>query len=83
MPAPSVAQTLKLWGPSTSGPTAWGELQYPARLPSTLHMKVEPASEEVNATLPVLSLVRLAGPEVIVVSGGVVSAAVTVTTTEA
>ena len=46
------------------------ELQLP---PSSLQAKVEPASLEAKAKLAVVSVVLMAGPLVIVVSGAVVS----------
>jgi hypothetical protein len=72
-PAASLARTDTLWAPSASAVVVHGLVHAAQTAESTRHSNVEPASLEVNAKLGVLSLVVPVGPEVIVVSGAVVS----------
>src|SRR5687768_1514289 len=73
VPAPSVARTSKVWGPSASGPTGSGLVQGAQAPPSTRHSNVEPASSAENAKLGVSSLEGSAGAASSVVSGASVS----------
>jgi hypothetical protein len=73
LPAASVARTATAWSPSGSAAVVHG-LVHDAHAPeSTRQANVDPLSLEVKANVGVLSLVVPLGPEVIVVSGGVVS----------
>ena len=73
LPAASVARTLTVWPPSASAGVVHG-LVHAVQAPlSTRHVNVEPASVEVKPNAGVASLVGPLGPEVIVVSGAVVS----------
>jgi hypothetical protein len=51
-----------------------GETQLPQSPESSLHSKLEPLSVAAKTKLALLEVVVLGGPELIVVSGGVVSA---------
>jgi hypothetical protein len=83
LPATSVARTATLCAPSASAAVVHG-LVHGAHAPeSTWHSKVDGFSVEVNANVGVLSFVVPFGPEVIVVSGGVVSGAGAVATVNA
>src|SRR6266852_314711 len=71
LPAASVARTSNVWLPSASaGEIVYGLLQADQLPPSTRHWKVEPDSEELKASVGVLSLEGLDGLESMVVSGG-------------
>ena len=73
LPAASVARTETLCGPSPGSPWSTGLVQSPTRRrPAALERR--PSSLEVNANVGVLLLVVPVGPELIVVSGAVVSA---------
>src|SRR4051812_49021352 len=73
LPAASVARTLKMWLPAASVEVVRG-LVHVTQLPeSTLHWKVLPDSVEVNAKVGLVLVVLLGGPELIRVSGAVVS----------
>src|SRR5215203_5639177 len=76
LPALSVALTLKVCSPLASLLYDVGEVQYSQALPSRLHSKLEPLSEEEKLKLGDEEPVVLpsTGPKSIVVSGGVVSA---------
>jgi hypothetical protein len=74
LPAASVARTLNVCEPALSALYAFG-LVHVAKAPaSSLHSKVDPDSLDVNANEALVEVVGFAGPEPIVVSGGVVSA---------
>ena len=73
MPAASVARTRKVWDPSERLAYAFGEEQVAKAPESRLHWKVEPGSLEEKPKLGEGLVVVPVGPEVIVVSGGVVS----------
>ena len=64
-PAASVARTLNVWSPSASTPGENGDAQVAYWPSSSLHSNVEPSSVDVKR--------NGLGPDVIVVSGGVVS----------
>src|SRR5262249_60401077 len=73
LPAGSVARTSSVWLPSPSADVVSGlvqELQLP---PSTRHWKLEPVSDELKSKVGVASFDGSAGPESIVVCGGVLS----------
>jgi hypothetical protein len=74
LPAASVALTEKVCDPRARPLYALGEVQAPQELESSLHLKVEPLSLEPKARLARVEVVVLAGPELIVVLGAVVSA---------
>ena len=74
LPAASVARTETLCAPSVSVGVVHGLVHVAHAPASTRHSKDEPDSLDVNANVGVLSLVEPVGPELIVVSGGVVSA---------
>jgi hypothetical protein len=74
LPAPSVARTENVWLPSASVLAVYGLVQL-VQLPLSIrHANVEPDSVEVNAKAGVASLVVPLGLELMLVSGGVVSA---------
>ena len=68
-----IARTSKLCEPSASAAVVWGEEQVLNAALSTRHWKEDPASVDVKAKAGVESVVGPDGPEMIVVSGGVVS----------
>ena len=72
--AASVALTEKVWEPLAKPVYFLGEEQAPKAPPSSLHSKVEFASEEENVNDAEVLLTVPDGPESMVVSGGVVSA---------
>ncbi len=73
-PAASVARTSKVWEPPESPVYDLGEVHALHAPPSRRHWNVEPASLDVNEKLADGEVTVPDGPEVIVVSGGVVSA---------
>ena len=73
LPATSVARTATECAPSLSAPVVHGLVQFAHDPASSLHSKTELASVAVNAKDGVLSLDVPVGPDVIVVSGAVVS----------
>jgi hypothetical protein len=73
LPAASVAQTLNVWDPIDNPVYAWGEVQATRGAPFRLHWNVEFASLEVNEKEALVDVDDAGGPDVIVVSGGVVS----------
>ncbi len=73
LPATSVARTETEWSPSLRAAVVHGLVQLAHAPVSTRHSKTEFASVAVKANVGVLSLVVPVGPEVIVVSGAVVS----------
>ena len=73
MPAASVARTLKVWEPLVRPLYCFGEVQLLKGAPSRLHSKVEPDSLEENPKAASVLLTVPVGPEVMVVSGGVLS----------
>ena len=73
-PSGSVAVTWNVWGPGDSGPTGLPELQLGCTAPSIRHSKSALASLEVKTKAGLGSTVPPDGPEVMVVSGSVVSA---------
>jgi hypothetical protein len=73
LPARSVARTATLWFPSFSDVVVHGLVQSAHAPVSTRHSKAELGSDELNANVGVLSFVVPVGPELIIVSGGVVS----------
>jgi hypothetical protein len=73
LPATSVARTETVWAPSPRALVVHGLVQSAHAPESTRHSKTELASEDVKANVGVVSLVVLFGPDVIVVSGAVVS----------
>jgi hypothetical protein len=76
-PAESIARTSKVCAPWVSVDVVWGEEQGANDAESTRHWKVD-VSLAVNSYVGVVSFVGPLGPAVMVVSGGVVSAACTV-----
>ena len=66
-PALSLAFTLKTCLPNGSLAVVWGDVQAWKRDPSSEHLKVEPASEDLNVNVGVRSWVGPEGPPVIVV----------------
>ena len=74
LPATSVARTATECAPSLSAPVVHGLVQLAHAPESTWHSKTELASVAVKAKVGVLSLDVPVGPDVIVVSGAVVSA---------
>ena len=74
LPAASVARTDTLCGPSARVVVVQGLVQLAHAPESTWHWNVDPLSLDVKANVGVLSLVVAVGPELIVVSGAVVSA---------
>jgi hypothetical protein len=77
-PAASVARTEKVCDPLPSDAAVTGEEQAAKSAPSSAHANVELLSLEMNANVAVVSLVAPLGPDVIVVSGAVVSSGSTV-----
>ncbi len=75
-PGASIAWTENVWEPSESGGTVYVAPQALKASPSVAHWKVEPGSLATNLKVGVRSLVKLpkVGPEVILATGGVVSA---------
>jgi hypothetical protein len=74
LPAASVAHTAKVWSPSVNGGATTGELHgQPDGWSSRRQVKVDPGSEALNANVGVGLSVTEGGPDVIVVSGGVLS----------
>jgi hypothetical protein len=78
LPAASVARTETLCDPSLSVGVVHGLVQSAHAPASTRHSKTAFDSEAVKANVGVLSPVEPVGPELIVVSGGVVSDAVVI-----
>jgi hypothetical protein len=76
LPAWSVALTENVCNPSESPVSAFGEEQAANAPVSSLHSKLEPASLEENSKLAELEVLVAEGPELIAVSGGVVSGGV-------
>ena len=74
LPATSVARTETEWSPSLRAAVVHGLVQSAQAPASTRHSKTEFASVAVKANVGVLSFVVPVGPDVIVVSGAVVSA---------
>jgi hypothetical protein len=73
-PAASVARASKVWVPKARPVYDFGD-EHPDQLePSRRHSKLEPASEEPLPKSAEVDVMVPEGPEVIVVSGGVVSA---------
>ena len=72
--AASVARTSTVWEPTDRPVQLRGEVQVAHAPPSIRHSNVEPASEELKATLAEVSVVPDDGAEPIVVFGAVVSA---------
>ena len=66
-----VARTLKAWRPAARPLYAFGEVHTAKVPPSTLHWKVELASDAVNVKVAERRLVKAGGLETIAVSGGV------------
>ena len=75
LPAASVARTDTEWGPSLRAVVVHGVVQSTHAPASTRHSKADASSLELNANVGVRLLVVPVGPELIVVSGAVVSAA--------
>ena len=75
LPAASVAQTPNAWDPVDKPVWVWGEVHATRGAPSRLHWNVELGSLEVNAKDALFDVDVAGGPDVIVVSGGVVSPA--------
>jgi len=75
LPAASVALTEKVCDPSERPVSDFGDEQETQAPESSLHSKLEPASDEENEKLAELELVTPDGPEAISVSGGEVSGA--------
>src|SRR4051794_5306703 len=73
LPTESTARTSKVWLPRVSAGAVNGDGHAANAPPSTLHSNVEPGLLDSNAHVGVVSLVGPSGPEVIVVSGVVVS----------
>ncbi len=73
LPATSVARTDTECAPSPSAEVVHGLVQLTHDPESTRHSNTELASLDVNANVGVLSFVVPVGPDVIVVSGAVVS----------
>ena len=72
LPTSSLARTVSLWSPVTSAGVVNGLAHAVNTGVSIAHSYVAPASDENrNSTVGVATLVPSAGPEVIVVSGGV------------
>src|SRR5918999_5842470 len=69
----SIARTRNVWSP-TSTVTSTGEVHAANGSASSEHSKVEPASFEVKLKLVSTSVVSASGPEMKVVTGGVLSA---------
>ncbi len=74
LPAASVARTETLCEPSASAAVVHGLAQLTHEPESTRHWNVEPDSVAEKANVGVLSFVVPVGPELMVVSGAVVSA---------
>ena len=71
LPAGSVARMSNVWLPAPSAPSVFG-LEHDAQPPPSMrHSKVEPASEELNEKVGVVSFDGSGGMESIVVAGGV------------
>src|SRR5215210_7420913 len=77
LPAKSVARTSNVCAPSASGAVVSGAEQPLQAPPSTRHSNVVPSSSEEKPNVGVVSFVAPAGPESIVVSGGLLSTAKT------
>ena len=74
LPAPSLARTVIVWGPSASGPNVAGDQQVRGGPPSTAQVKSPtPGSVLWKLSVGVLSLVVPEGAESMTVSGGTVS----------
>ena len=74
-PAASIALTKRVWVPFESGAAAVsGETQAFTAVESKWHWKVEPASFEEKPKVGVESPVGPVGPELMLATGGVVSA---------
>jgi hypothetical protein len=73
LPAASVAFTAKVWEPTARLLYVLGEAQLPQDPESSEHWKLEPLSLEVNAKPALVEVVVPEGPELIVVTGAVVS----------
>ena len=76
LPGASIARTKKVWPPSVSGGRVYLGLHGANSAASTWHSKVEPTSFAVvwKVGLALLITASLAGPAVIVATGGLVSA---------
>ena len=74
LPAASVARTLKVWEPLASPVYCFGEEQALKSAPSRLHSNLEFASVEENVKRVSVVFMVPDGPELMTVSGGVVSA---------
>ncbi len=74
LPEASVALTEKVWEPSAKPVYCCGEVQLLKAVLSRRHSKVEFASLEENSKVAEVLFTVAEGPEVMVVSGGVVSA---------
>jgi hypothetical protein len=72
-PAASTARTRNVWAPDVSVEVVNGEEQVVNAPVSTEHWNVDGVSLDVNANVGVESFVGPLGPELMVVSGGVVS----------
>ena len=79
LPAASVARTLNVCDPFARPEYAFGEVQALQAPASSWHSNDEPVSDEVNVKLADAVVTVPLGPPVIVVSGGVVSGAATLT----
>src|SRR5215210_8627010 len=69
LPAPSVALTRKVCPPSTSPEYFFGETHVSKAVPSRLHSKVDPGTEEEKSKLAEVAVTVPEGPESMVVSG--------------
>ena len=78
LPAASLARTLNVCAPVVRPLYSFGLEHVAKLLASSLHSNVAPASLAVNANEALVESVDASGPDVIVVSGGVVSAGVIV-----
>ena len=76
LPAASIARTRKVWSPTARPVYSTGET-HGAEAPSSAQLKVESGSLDEKVKVALVSF-ESAGPESIVVSGGVVSADTTV-----
>ena len=78
LPAASTALTSKPWAPAGTSVSTFGEAQAAKAAASSRHSKVAPLSGDSKANVAVVAWTDPVGPEVIAVSGGVVSAGVAV-----
>jgi hypothetical protein len=72
-PSASMARTSKTWSPTASSGVSYGEVQISNAVAFSEHSNVEPGSLAENSNVAFENWVVAGGPEVIVVSGGVVS----------